>query len=67
MDEWGFTDVTSGSALAWLIWVAVAIPPVLLISAGSWYLIERPALSLRDRLTRIIESVTTRRRREPAS
>jgi peptidoglycan/LPS O-acetylase OafA/YrhL len=52
LDRAGFAPA-GGATAQWVEWIVVAAIPTTIIAAGSWYLLERPSLSLRDRFTRI--------------
>lgn len=52
LDDWGFNPLVGGATMVWMQWTAVALLLTIPLAAASWYLVERPALSLRDRLTR---------------
>ena len=63
--EWGF-DPPGPVEVQWVEWIVVATLPVFAVAAASWYGLERPALSLRNRVSQWLADQAARFGRRPA-
>jgi peptidoglycan/LPS O-acetylase OafA/YrhL len=63
--QWGFNP-PGPVALRWLEWIVLAALPTIAFAAASWYGLERPALSLRNRVAQWLADQVARVRHRPA-
>lgn len=47
LSNWGFGDALKNGAESYVLWAVVGLAGAVILAAASWYLVERPALSLK--------------------